>query len=435
MAATCSLASPRPVKRARTRLGDPELFPDTQYARAPRGTAGISPAPAATAPSNPKLRVIDLFAGVGGLTLGAARAGFDVVLAVEKDPHAFKAHKLNFPKTVHSDADITDLDGPALLAAASLKSGELDGLIGGPPCQGFSSMGPRQAADTRNSLFVKFFELVVQTLPGFFVAENVRGILEPQYKEIREGALDLVRGKYVLLPPMRIKACDYGAPTTRERVFFVGYRKGALSSLDVTDFESRKVETKTLVRDALFGLPAVRSAWLEEPQGWRRAYSPQESDYSKSITGNIPEGVGSEDALKKYREKNLVSGCLGTIHTTPLRERYNAMKPGEKDQISKAVRLDPNGFCPTLRAGTAADKGSYQAVRPIHPTMPRVITPREAARMQGFPDWFQFAPSKWHSFRQIGNSVSPFVAEAVLTVIFNKMSLLPDATQSKTTSR
>jgi DNA (cytosine-5)-methyltransferase 1 len=99
------------------------------------------------------------------------------------------------------------------------------------------------------------------------------------------------------------------------------------------------------------------------------------------------------------------------------------MKPGEKDEISKTVRLKADGLCPTLRAGTDASRGSYQAVRPVRPTAARVITPREAARLQGFPDWFQFAPTKWHSFRQIGNSVSPFVAEAVLAVLADSLRI------------
>ncbi|MCL0160516.1 DNA cytosine methyltransferase, partial [Klebsiella pneumoniae] len=89
------------------------------------------------------------------------------------------------------------------------------------------------------------------------------------------------------------------------------------------------------------------------------------------------------------------------------------------DKISRSQRLDPNGFCPTLRAGTGSDKGSYQAVRPIHPTQARVIAPREAARFHGFPVWFRFHPTKWHRFRQIGNSVSPLVSEAMLLPIYN----------------
>ena len=93
------------------------------------------------------------------------------------------------------------------------------------------------------------------------------------------------------------------------------------------------------------------------------------------------------------------------------------LKPGEVDSVSKSYRLKYKGFCPTLRAGTGSDKGSYQAVRPLHPTENRVITPREAARLQGFPDWFQFHSTKWHSFRQIGNSVSPILAEHILRVV------------------
>ena len=113
----------------------------------------------------------------------------------------------------------------------------------------------------------------------------------------------------------------------------------------------------------------------------------------------------------KYR------GASETRHSKKVIERYSEIKQGETDRFSKSRRIDPDGFCPTLRAGTGRDKGSYQAVRPLHPTENRVITPREAARLQGFPDWFQFHPTKWHSFRQIGNSVSPILAEYILSVI------------------
>ena len=381
-----------------------------------------SPAtPLRSVASDYRPKVIEVFAGVGGLSLGAMRAGFDLSLAVENDPHASKAHQANFPKVKHSDADVSTLDGAALLAAAGLDAGDLDGLIGGPPCQGFSVIGNRRAGDTRNSLFLKFHELVAQCRPKFFVAENVPGILDAQYDEIRREAFALVSKDYVLLPPMRLKASAYGAPTSRERVFFIGYRSDAVHPLTVEDFEVRKVKKSTLVRDALAGLPSIRSNWLEESQGWRWVNPLPKTEYGKRISGCIPPGMGDPESLRRYREQGEVSGCLGTVHTEKVRKRYNALKPGGKDNTSKAVRLKPDGFCPTLRAGTAADKGSYQAVRPIHPTSARVITPREAARLQGFPDWFRFAPSKWHSFRQIGNSVSPFVAEAVMSVIAEKL--------------
>ena len=386
-------------------------------------TDGGKAAPA-TARRTQRPKVIDVFAGVGGLSLGAMRAGFELSLAVEWDEHAAKAHRVNFPKVNHSEADVSSLDGPALLAAAVLKTGELDGLIGGPPCQGFSVIGHRSVTDPRNNLFRKFFSLVVETRPKFFVAENVLGILDEQYKSLREAALRLVRDAgYTVLPAMRIKASEFGAPTSRERAFFVGYLPVAVTEMSHADFDAKKVSKPTTVAQALVGLPPIWSSWIEESQGWRIVQPMPNTEYGRRIGGEIPEGAGDAEAKRRYGENRSVSGCLGTRHTPEVKARYAAMKQGGKDDTSKAVRLKPDGLCPTLRAGTAADKGSYQAVRPIHPTSARVITPREAARLQGFPDWFRFAPSKWHSFRQIGNSVSPFVAEAVLSVIAEKLKI------------
>ena len=367
--------------------------------------------------------VIDLFAGVGGLSLGAARAGFAVALAVELDKHAIAAHRKNFPNVKHLAEDIGKLDGEKLLRHAGLKSRELDGLVGGPPCQGFSTIGRRCVGDPRNNLFHKFFSLVSECAPKFFIAENVLGILDSQYDDIRKLAFAQVTGEYTLLEPMQFKASDYGAATSRERVFFVGYRKDLDVKLSKADFESHKVKTPMTVAKALYGLPKqIRSQWLTEEQGWRVLAEPMpESNFAERIVNGIPKGVGDADAIRRFKEEGAVSGCLGTRHTPEVAARYASLKHGQKDHVSKAVRLKPDGLCPTLRAGTAADKGSYQAVRPIHPTAARVITPREAARLQGFPDWFQFAASKWHSFRQIGNSVSPFVAEIVLSVMCEKV--------------
>ena len=135
----------------------------------------------------------------------------------------------------------------------------------------------------------------------------------------------------------------------------------------------------------------------------------------------IPEGIGDDAAMKRLKRRE-VSGFLGTRHTPEVLERFASVAQGDTDQISRCHRLDPNGFCPTLRAGTAKEKGGFQAIRPLHPTEDRVITPREAARLQGFPDWFQFAPTKWHSFRQIGNSVSPILAEDILARLVKRLS-------------
>lgn len=372
--------------------------------------------------NNSKPKVIDLYAGVGGLSLGAIRAGFDLALAVEWDKHAMKAHEINFPKYKHLNTDISKLSGKELLKQAGLAEGELDGLIGGPPCQGFSLMGVQDVLDPRNDLFVKFFKLVKECKPRFFIAENVLGILGDKYEAIREKALDQVRKDYIVIDSMKLKASDFGAPTSRERVFFIGYRHEAISNLSKEDFEKEKVSEITTVAKALQGLPKqISSEWLKEEQSWRPVKPLSTAYFKKYVDGNIPDGMGDEEAVRLYKEKGLISGNFGTRHSPKVQKRYKQLKPGQSDSISRSVRLKKNGLCPTLRAGTGSDKGSYQAVRPIHPTANRVITPREAARLQGFPDWFQFAPSKWHSFRQIGNSVSPILAEAVLRTIYFKM--------------
>ncbi len=375
--------------------------------------------------------VIDLFAGVGGLSLGAARAGFKLRLAVEKDPQAFAAHSLNFPGSTHSRSDITGLTGAQMLSQAGIRTGELCGLIGGPPCQGFSTIGRRDVGDKRNGLFKKFFDLVRDTKPQFFLAENVPGIMNESYSEIRDEAMmDL--SEYVMLEPFSVCAADFGAPTTRTRVLFFGYRPDAFSQIRIDDFLTEKTVTKVTVGSALAGLPTtIRDSWNSDDNGWRKVRYDIEGDYGTRLHGMIPDGVGHAETLRIWQNERKTSGCIATLHEKKTIQRFAALEAGETDEVSRGVRLDPEGFCPTLRAGTDSSRGSYQAVRPIHPSEPRVVTPREAARLQGFPDWFRFDRTKWHSFRQIGNSVSPILAEKILGTIKRKLTSACDTRTEK----
>ena len=364
--------------------------------------------------------VIDLYSGVGGLSLGEARAGFNVVCAVEIDQHAVAYHALNFPNSIHLDQDVSTLTGKGMLQKAGLLRGQLDGLIGGPPCQGFSNMGARDSLDGRNDLFGHFFRLVAETQPRFFVAENVPGILDKRYDDIRIKAFSYVDKNYILLKPIIVKANLYGAPTSRTRIFFIGYDPKKISKpITEADFQPADNIETVVVRKALAGLPdIIDPTWQTESSSWQKiSFTPEPTHFHLSAIDRIPEGVGNYQAKKRLMDGCEVSGFLGTLHSPALTIRYEQLKPGKVDAISKAIKLDPEGFCPTLRAGTGSDKGSYQAVRPIHYIHPRVISPREGARLQGFPDWFIFHPTKWHSFRQIGNSVSPIIAEAILTVL------------------
>jgi DNA (cytosine-5)-methyltransferase 1 len=363
-------------------------------------------------------QVVDLFSGAGGLSLGAARAGFSVCCAVEIDPHATAAHHRNFPSSIHIKADVATLTGESLFAAIGLRRGELAGIIGGSPCQGFSRIGKGNSSDPRNDLFVDFFRVVVETMPAFFLVENVPGILDDGHAEIRKRAMAYVEDDYVVLPAMTMCAKDYGAPTTRTRVFFFGYRKGSMDALVLEDFAPPISAETVTVREALRGLPVrINPKWQHEDEGWRVVRVYGNGMFAQRLHGLVPRGVGDTEALERLRDEGRASGCLGTVHSADVARRYSKIEPGSRDPVSKSHRLALDGFCPTLRAGTGSDRGRFQAVRPLHPTENRVITPREAARLQGFPDWYQFSHTKWHSFREIGSSVSPILAEWVLRVI------------------
>lgn len=376
--------------------------------------------------------VIDLFAGAGGLSLGAFRAGFNVGAAIELDSHAMETHKQNFPHTVHIQEDITTLNGNIILQRSNIKPTDLIGVIGGPPCQGFSSIGHGDVDDTRNKLFIKFFEIVSDLQPVFFVAENVPGIMKEKYAEIRAAAFGYIPN-YTFLPPISVNASEYGAPTTRTRYFFIGFREcKAIRPISIRDVEGKKVSVadRTTVKKALEGLqgdirytPKFKSNKPLLVDYYNGEKHLQSSFFYERVTSQIPFNVGNEEYIRDYQLRHIVDGCTPTNHSKTVRARYAKLKYNEQDSISKSKRLDPDGYCPTLRAGTGPEKGSYQAVRPIHYKYNRVITPREAARLQGFPDWFKLPETIWHSFRQIGNSVSPIAAEQVLTAIYQKLIL------------
>jgi DNA (cytosine-5)-methyltransferase 1 len=290
--------------------------------------------------------------------------------------------------------------------------------MGGPPCQGFSPIGKRDPADERNQLIAHFFRLVGEMEPAAFVLENVPGILSPTYRNILRSARYHISKRYTILAPHEMKALEAGAPTSRTRVAIVGFRRPI--SAEPKEFWSAHQLTlpPPFVREALNGLPVDVHPDAASSRGGRRIVRISRTGYFfESAGGRVPNGVGEPRTLEDYCERGIVTGCLGTLHSSALERRYSALRFGEIDHKTKSVRLDPDGYCPTLRAGTGPERGSFQAVRPIHYLRPRVITPREAARLQGFPDWYQFDRTKWHTFRQLGNSVSPLVSEFIMSRI------------------
>ncbi|RQN40794.1 DNA cytosine methyltransferase [Paraburkholderia tropica] len=371
--------------------------------------------------NNTKPSVIDLFCGCGGFSLGAELAGFRSLVAIDIEPTLQSSFGKNFPSSKPVQADVSDINR----ADWSLLIGDKrpDGIIGGPPCQGFSRIGKRSKDDPRNTLIHHFYRHVNLLQPKFFVMENVEGLLDEDNIGVLEAAIGTVSHRYTVLGPFVVNAADFGAATNRRRTLVVGYDPNELA-LEQRLFDQVAVEIRATVRDAISDLPSPvpRNPRDKSDFGWAnyKINSIATSEYARSLRELPPDGLGWSSAIE-HLSSGTVSGMFQTCHTPTVQNRYRSIPNGTSDPISKSYRLSWNGQCPTIRAGTGSEKGAFQAVRPLHPSEPRVITVREAARMQAFPDWFIFHPTVWHSFRMIGNSVSPSVSFGVLSAIFKNL--------------
>jgi DNA (cytosine-5)-methyltransferase 1 len=345
-------------------------------------------------------RVVDLFCGCGGFSLGAHAAGLGPKAAFDVDPILTSSMSANFPKTKLVLSDLSDATGSDIRKVAG---GRVDGIFGGPPCQAFSDIGHRRADDPRRSLLKHFFRLVAEVRPRFFVMENVRGLGYQDARPLLDRALNLLPSRYEILGPTILDAANFGAATRRPRLFVIGYDPSHCDAMSLTDLRTRPAAT---VRDAISDISSATC--IGESVGfdvWRINRRTRPSSYAATLRN----------------ADHTFTGHQRTAHTKEVVARFKKIKQGGFEVVGRHPRLDWNGQCPTLRAGTGSDRGSFQSVRPIHPEEPRVITVREAARLQGFPDRFKFHPTVWHSFRMIGNSVSPAISKAIFSLIASKM--------------
>lgn len=354
--------------------------------------------------------VIDLFAGCGGLSLGSARAGMSPNLAVELDDHAAAAHSKNFPKCKTARLDLSKVESKTL---NSLYKGRPDLVIGGPPCQGFSYIGKRNQSDPRNDLLDRFFTIISDLKPRAFMMENVPGLLDKSSVHFLERAMERVSAKYTVLMPTILDASDFGAATRRRRVVVIGYDPTDVDEISFAQI-AEYCTPKTTTMQALVGLPEPSVSDISNVRFHDSAYV--------NLVNRVTQSVGDPKKLEAYA-LGQVSGFTATKHTADVVRRFGQTAQGETEKTSRFFRLHPEQTARTLRAGTGADRGSFQSARPIHYSSPRVISVREAARIQGFPDWFDFHPTKWHSHRMIGNSVNPLFAEAVLKAIASSLGV------------
>ncbi|MCG6658444.1 DNA cytosine methyltransferase [Halomonas campisalis] len=363
--------------------------------------------------------VIDLFCGVGGFSLGAELAGFKSKLSIDIDTDVTSTWNNNFPNSNLRIGDVAQLDKGS--CKTIFDGGRPSGVIGGPPCQGFSRIGKRNSLDPRNSLVSVFFDKVALIKPKFFLMENVEGLLDEINKDVLESSLSKIPSFYKVLPPLRVNSANHGAPTNRKRIILLGYDPDYVDEINEQDICVKPGAPDVTVRDAIYDLPSpFPSIKNGSPYAWSEYKRSALSEFSLRMRAVPKNGLGWDVAISALRNCK-VSGVAYTKHTDGVVERFKATEPGKVEKISRYPRLKWDGKCPTLRAGTGKSNGSYQAMRPIHPEEPRVITIREAARLQGFPDWFLFHPTIWHSFRMIGNSVSPILSQSLMQFIRSKL--------------
>jgi DNA (cytosine-5)-methyltransferase 1 len=321
---------------------------------------------------------------------------------VDTDSLNVQAHRKNFPDCLVLKGALADTSARELLAAAGLSSGP-DVVVGGPPCQGFSLIGKRQTTDVRNSVLLDFARLAADLNPSYIVAENVVGLTVGKALSFLERYRQILADAgFETQDPWLLNAADFGAPQNRRRVFLVSHKRG-LSSPTVPSATSS--EYPPTVWDAIGDLDVVTADVLGEA-GIYEGELGLASTYAAKLRVRPIE-------MPKLKSVNELTGCLLPTHSDEIRARFDKTPEGSREPISQFSRLSRTGQSTTIRAGTGSDRGSYMAARPIHPTRPRCITPREAARLHGFPDWFEFHGTRWHAFRQIGNAVPPPLGEAV----------------------
>lgn len=367
---------------------------------------------------------VDLFSGAGGISLGLANAGFRVVLASDISPSCALTHKSNMPEIPFLLGDISDISGEQILEAAGLQRGELDLLIGGPPCQGYSILGAREADDPRNRLFDDFFRIAAAVQPKYLVIENVPGLATlhgGMFLPLIARGFQNLGYRYTCA---ELLAAQYGVPQMRWRMFFIGVRED--SGLPLPSFPA-----PTHGRRGIGELVPNRSISSEDSAGFLTTFD---------AIGDLPE-IPAGQLGKEYSQapttpyqiamradaiglENHYSARMSSINL----ERFRHLRPGQdwrdlprnllpegmkraalKDHTRRFRRMKWDGVPRSIITRFRDPKsGEY-----THPTQDRTITIREAARIQGFPDWFRFEGPITSQYEQVGNAVPTLLAKAM----------------------
>jgi DNA (cytosine-5)-methyltransferase 1 len=298
--------------------------------------------PTAAAPT-----ALDLFCGVGGLSLGLVQSGFRLIGAVDIDQGSLQSHSDNFPGVPTHQCDLFFTSGNDIRSALGIRRTAIDLLAGGPPCQGFSAGGIQAKRDPRNHGVLAFARLVSELRPRYFLMENVRGLLFRQHAPLRGQFTRLLReAGYEVRPFHLLNAADFGVPQRRVRAFVLGSQ----SPLSPPEYPSTLPIPRPTVRDAISDLAVLdkegHAADVDEFRG--RLGEP--SSYARRLRTSVAG-----------RRRRTLTGCLRTLHAAEVVQRFRATLPGDQEPISRFFRLCWDGISPTIRAGTGPEHGSYTA--------------------------------------------------------------------------
>lgn len=361
----------------------------------------------------PHKTAIDLFCGAGGLSEGFRQAGYTVLAGNDVEAAAGETYKNTHPDAEFILAPIQDVTPAHLLKVAGLKSGELDVLLGGPPCQAYSvNNHQRGMHDERASLFKEYLKMVKGLRPRWVIMENVTGITSVAGGTVVDTIkADLGRLGYAVECKV-LKAEEYGVPQERRRIFFIGNRMG-LPIQFPEPAHGPRLRPYVSIWDAIGDLPEIQNGgsadgapYLAKPQNAFQRYC---RDKRKTVLNHSAPRLSQ---INLDRMQHIPIG--GSWRDIPFELLPNGMKKAKRsDHTKRYGRMRPEGLSCTVLTKCDVHWGAY-----IHPHIDRAISVREAARLQGFPDTFEFYGSKTEQYVQVGNAVPPIlgrhVAQAIL---------------------
>ena len=356
-----------------------------------------------------KYNVIDLFCGCGGFSKGFEEAGFDIKYGIDFWKDATVTYKHNIPNAVVVNEDIVNINGQDILNDIHLASDEVDVIIGGPPCQGFSVSGKRMIDDERNKLYKSFVRIVSQIKPKVFVMENVPGLVRLFKGKVAEQVIEDFTNIGYKVKMKILSADNYGVPQQRKRVFFIGLNKEKFITSDIYEYPIPFMGTGTDVpawttKDAISDLDFIPD---DHVLGEDIPYQLEaENDYQKMMRKDSQSVLNHSVTLHNEKTKNIIA-------MVPDGGNYKDL-PQELQDTRKVhiawTRMDSKKPCFTIDTGHNHH---------FHYKENRVPTVRESARIQSFPDDFEFIGIKTSQLKQVGNAVPPLLAKAIAESIIS----------------